>query len=380
MTRTPQGPRGGVAKRAPAESAPSRPATRPHQGEERYRRGGRRTTAEPLAASWDPAVEAGSGAAAEPADPTAAATDSAADDASEPSAGGSRRGRPRGGKKGIAGFLSTYGWRVYALPVLLVVTALAVFNTTNPGQEGAQAAGVQNQANANTDQTTSSRVPLVPNPDPKLYDAAKASAELPGGGAFPERGQRTWAVVPGKGEPFGGPNVFKYTIEVENGIDMPSVGTDFAHHVEQILRDTRSWIGDGKHGFQRVDSGKADLRISLTTQMTTREICGWDIKFEGSCYDPPSKRVTINTARWTRGAVAFQGALIDYKTYVINHEVGHGLGQQHKPCAKDGDLAPIMMQQSWGVSNDYLAALGTDNVKADGKTCRPNAWPYPTVN
>lgn len=38
-----------------------------------------------------------------------------------------------------------------------------------------------------------------------------------------------------------------------------------------------------------------------------------------------------------------------------------------------------MMQQTWGVSNDYLAALGTDRVAADGKVCEVNAWPYPVV-
>ncbi|MFB9430762.1 DUF3152 domain-containing protein [Streptoalloteichus tenebrarius] len=373
MTRTPQGPREGVAKRDHEASAPRRPASRPRQGEERFRRGSRRTSAEPLAASWDPL--AARAARDEDAPEAADVEESAANAATA-----SRRARGER-RTGLAGLLSTYGWRVYALPVLVVVTALALMNTVNSGQEGgAQAAGVQNQAKADSE-TPTSRVPPVPNPDPKLYDAAKASAELPGGGPFTERGQKSWSVVPGKGDPYGGPRMFKYTVEVENGIDLPEAGTDFAHHVEQILHDTRSWIGDKQHGFQRIeDSGRADLRISLTSQMTTREICGWDIPFEGSCYDPPSKRVTINIARWTRGAVVYQGSLVDYKTYVINHEVGHGLGYGHKPCQTDGQLAPIMMQQSWGVSNDYLATLGTDNVKADGKTCRPNPWPYPTVN
>ncbi len=88
--------------------------------------------------------------------------------------------------------------------------------------------------------------------------------------------------------------------------------------------------------------------------------------------------MTINVARWVRGAVSFQGALVEYKQYVVNHEVGHGLGYDHRPCQENGALAPVMMQQSWGVSNDYLAALGTDRVNKDGKVCKPNAWPYPT--
>lgn len=39
-----------------------------------------------------------------------------------------------------------------------------------------------------------------------------------------------------------------------------------------------------------------------------------------------------------------------------------------------------MMQQTWGVSNNDLAALTTDHVTPDNLTCHPNAWPFPTVN
>jgi hypothetical protein len=89
--------------------------------------------------------------------------------------------------------------------------------------------------------------------------------------------------------------------------------------------------------------------------------------------------VVINTARWARGAVAFQGNVVQYQQYVVNHEVGHGLGFPHIACDGPGRLAPVMMQQTWGVADDYLAALGTDHVTPDGLICQPNAWPFPTV-
>ncbi|MEU0880423.1 DUF3152 domain-containing protein [Lentzea sp. NPDC005914] len=218
----------------------------------------------------------------------------------------------------------------------------------------------------------------LPNPDPQLYSAALASAELPPGGDFTVEGAKKWAVVPGTGAPTGGSGVVKYTVEVEEGVQVVGGAAGFASDVDTILRDPRGWIGSGKHNFQRVDSGKPDLRISLTSQMTTRQVCGFQIKYEGSCFSSKDNRVTINVARWVRGAVSYQGALVEYKQYVVNHEVGHGIGYEHRPCQEAGALAPVMMQQSWGVSNDYLAALGTDRVTADGKVCRPNAWPYPT--
>ncbi|GGM42315.1 hypothetical protein GCM10012275_11650 [Longimycelium tulufanense] len=346
MTRTPQGPREAVAKRASTSStgaaASSRHVTR-RRGEARYQRGSRRTDAEPLAASWDPLAH---------------------------------RRREEASRERKKGLLATYGWRVYALPVLVVVTALAVLKGTEQPTDGSSVTGVGNLANTGP----TSRAPGVPNPDPQKFAEAKAAAELPPGGRFTERGEKKWDVVPGSSERFGGPKLFRYTVEVERGVEVTGGPETFGRDVDNILRDPRSWIADEQHGFQRVDSGEPDLRISLTSQMTTRDICGFEIPFEGSCYDPVSRRVVINIARWVRGAVAFQGSYVEYKQYVINHEVGHGLGFGHKPCGENGGLAPIMMQQSWGVSNDYLATLGTDGgVTADGKVCKANAWPYPTA-
>ena len=87
-------------------------------------------------------------------------------------------------------------------------------------------------------------------------------------------------------------------------------------------------------------------------------------------------------ARWVRGAAAFEGQLGLYRQYAINHEVGHVFDNPHVPCPETGGLAPIMMQQSFGTANDYLAQLTEENpqgtqIPRDGKVCRPNAWPYP---
>ncbi|MEV6235754.1 DUF3152 domain-containing protein [Lentzea sp. NPDC051838] len=257
------------------------------------------------------------------------------------------------------------------------VSAFAVRDAMKPeAAETQQTADPSTTPHDESGHSIGSRTPPAPNPDPKTFGAATASAELPPGGEFTAQGNRRWTVIPGASGPVGGPDRVTYTVEVEDGIALVGGPAGFASDVSTILADPRGWIGDGKHGFQRIDAGKPDLRIRLTSQLTTREVCGFSIPFEGSCVS--GTNVTINVARWVRGAVSFQGALVEYKQYVVNHEVGHGLGYDHKPCQENGALAPVMMQQSWGVSNDYLAALGTDRVSADGKVCKPNAWPYPT--
>ena len=96
--------------------------------------------------------------------------------------------------------------------------------------------------------------------------------------------------------------------------------------------------------------------------MTVREGCGYDIPLESSCYNPAygpdaQPRVFVNEARWVRGAVPFQGDIGSYRQYLINHEVGHAIGyQRHEPCAENGALAPVMMQQTFSTNNNDAAS------------------------
>ncbi|MGH3909168.1 MAG: DUF3152 domain-containing protein [Pseudonocardiaceae bacterium] len=326
---------------------------------------------QPLAASWDPQPE--------PTQPER--TQRRADTA--PGAGRHSGNRHGVGSPGwLARTLSTYGWRLYALPLLLVVTVLTLFDVA-----GSPPGSSKHTASAGFDDTPGSsegddaRAPLIPNPlgAPK-FEAVIESAVLPGGGPFTAQGAGAWRAVPGGGAAFGTGELFTYTVEVEDGVELEGGPAGFATTVDNTLNNPKSWIGSGHYQFRRTDDSQAaDLRVSLTSQQTTRAMCGFKIPFDASCWKSDQQRVVINNARWARGAVAFQGNVVQYQQYVVNHEVGHGLGFSHTSCAVSGQLAPVMMQQTWGVANDYLAALGTDNVAPDGKVCEPNAWPFPTV-
>jgi hypothetical protein len=209
------------------------------------------------------------------------------------------------------------------------------------------------------------------------------TAELPNGGAFPVSGAGTWHVVPGTTPQAGTGRVYTYTVEVEDGAVVPEGDAAFATAVEATLSDPRSWVGSHQIAVQRIDAGVPDFRVSLSSQLTTRGQCGYELQYEASCWKSDIKRVLINGARWVRGAGAFDGQLGLYRQYAINHEVGHVFRNPHVPCGAGGALAPVMMQQSFGVADDYLAQL-TDSspqggeIQRDGKVCRPNAWPFPT--
>jgi len=68
--------------------------------------------------------------------------------------------------------------------------------------------------------------------------------------------------------------------------------------------------------------------------------------------------VLINDRNWRNATAAWTGSLAGYRTYLINHEVGHWLGLGHFSCPSPGATAPVMLQQS---------------ISLDG--CEPNGWP-----
>jgi hypothetical protein len=289
----------------------------------------------------------------------------------------------------IGRFVSTYGWRAYALPVLIVLTVVVVYQTitgTSVPQPAHEAEGPV-QGPPTLDVGTA----IIGAPPKGLtqFDANLPTGILPAGGPFTEAGAKTWRIVPGTTDKVGAGNTksFTYTVEIEDGLDTTTFGGDdgFARMVDETLANPKSWTHNGLFAFTRIDPASGvepDFRVSLTSPMTVREGCGYDIPLEASCYNPSygndQARVFINEARWVRGAVPFQGDIGSYRQYVINHEVGHAIGyQRHEACPGNGDLAPIMMQQTFSTSNDDAAKFDPETVKADGLTCRFNPWPYP---
>jgi hypothetical protein len=285
----------------------------------------------------------------------------------------------------VRDFVRRYGWRAYALPILLVVTVVALLTTTT-GTEGTKptAATKQPAAGGQVAPATAhgSSPPVAPSTIPLKSDTAAGTAykavlkagALPSGPTFPKAGDGTFRVlkVPGGStKAVGAGTLYRYDVEVEKGITGINV-KQFAAMVQATLSDPRSWSGHGV-SVQRVDSGPINFRVSLTSSMTVRNLCGYDIPVETSCYAPANSvpglyvnRVVLNDSRWVRGAGPYVGDLNAYRTYMINHEDGHAMGHQHAHQCLPGGLAPVMMQQTFGLTS------------ADtGKNCGANPWPYP---
>ena len=298
------------------------------------------------------------------------------------------RDRPRQWRKQtwLGRFVTTYGWRAYALPVLMALTVLVVYQTVT-GTTSVKQAKSESIQGPPAIGAVGTAILDAPPRGLAVFDGNLPAGTLPEGGPFTEAGDKFWHVVPGTTSQVGQgtAKVFRYTVEIENGLDPTMYGGDnaFAQMVDLTLANPKGWTHNPQFAFIRIDAGKPDFRISLVSPVTVREGCGYEFRLETSCYNPVygadrQARVFINEARWIRGAVPFEGDVGSYRQYVINHEVGHAIGYvRHEPCDKQGALAPVMMQQTFSTSNDDGAKFDPEFVKADGKTCRFNPWPYP---
>ena len=152
----------------------------------------------------------------------------------------------------------------------------------------------------------------------------------------------------------------RFRVLVERGL--ATKPERFASDVLKVLCDGRSWIGSGRVRFRYDPEGP--LLIGLRTPDSTERRCMALIHLTVHRYYSCATRseVVLNSDRWFGGSESWAGSVTRYRQMLVNHEVGHALGQRHRGCPTDGNPAPVMMQQSKGTSTG-------------DKTCRPNPWP-----
>ena len=279
--------------------------------------------------------------------------------------------------------IQQFGWRAYVIPILTVITIWVLIDIAIPEKDNTT--DVNNTGNAANSSANLADPGL--GPDPATAQAPTLPiTELPAGGTFTMTGTGAYRTVgvPGAQRGEGKERTFTYVVEIEEGINTSAYGGDdaFATLIDATLTNVKGWTNDPRFRFEHIQETedlKPDLRIQLTSVETTHSLCGTDIEMETSCFYSEGGRVVINESRWVRGATPFQGDLGAYRQYLINHEVGHGIGYpDHDPCGGQGKLAPIMMQQTLSLSNSELAMIDPNEVyKDDGLVCVSNPWPYP---
>jgi hypothetical protein len=151
------------------------------------------------------------------------------------------------------------------------------------------------------------------------------------------------------------PGAIRVRIELEAGLAID--GGCFANEVMSILNDPRGWRGSDDVAFQRIDDSGYDLRLILASPERTDALC-YPARTAGRFSCRKQNSVILNLMRWETGTDEYSDDLSTYRTYLVNHEVGHFLGRGHLGCPGPGELAPVMMQQTKGLGD-----------------CAPNGWP-----
>ncbi len=256
-------------------------------------------------------------------------------------------------------FVHRYGWRAYAVPLLTVATVVTL------GDFAANGAGAPPTPVAATSPSSSApaEASVAVAEGEGVPDAAESAAAAPAHAEnYVEKGAGSVSVVDVTSPVYGTGPLKRFVVEIEDGIQVD--GPAFAEAVRGTLANPRSWGHGGRLSFQQVGSTAAaarqyDFKVTLISPGNMERYCpGVGTGGYTSCRY--GERAVINLARWATAVPDYAGDIATYRHYVINHEVGHALGNGHQTCPSPGAVAPVMQQQTLGLQG-----------------CVKNAWPYP---
>ena len=266
-------------------------------------------------------------------------------------------------------FVRRYGWRAYAVPVLTLATLLALVDlavtsvSDTAGTTDAAAVVQPAPTSASAGTTTAPPSSAADATSPAVGEGVPSNAPAaPSAPAYVEEGAGSVSAVDGTSGVYGTGPLRRFVVEVEDGIGVDGVG--FAAAVEETLGDPRSWLNGGRLSMQRVGAAEAaagayDFRVSLVSPGSMERYCpGVGTRGYTSCRY--GERAVINLARWETAVPDYAGDIPTYRHYMVNHEVGHALGNGHRNCPGPGQVAPVMQQQTLGLEG-----------------CTKNAWPFP---
>ncbi len=169
--------------------------------------------------------------------------------------------------------------------------------------------------------------------------AADAAARFPAAPAVAQAGTGRLRLlpIPGRDSRATGRQL-RYTVAIENGlrvriVDFPE--TDPVHFV--ALSPTQATAG-----------ARPDIQVILASPALVDRLC-YPLQTHGEVSCQVGGKVVLNARRWWAGASTYGDDLASYRTYLVNHEIGHALGRGHAPCSGEGGIAPVMLQQTIGL-------------------------------
>lgn len=183
--------------------------------------------------------------------------------------------------------------------------------------------------------------------------AADAAARFPAAPAVAQAGTGRLRLlpIPGRDSRATGRQL-RYTVAIENGLRVRIV--DFPETVRAILTARLGWESVDPVHFvalsptQATAGARPDIQVILASPALVDRLC-YPLQTHGEVSCQVGGKVVLNARRWWAGASTYGDDLASYRTYLVNHEIGHALGRGHAPCSGEGGIAPVMLQQTIGL-------------------------------
>lgn len=207
-------------------------------------------------------------------------------------------------------------------------------------------------------------------------------------------GTGVFNVVLGDDQPEGDGPTHSIRIEIEEGL--PLTPDALGVFVLTMLNDERGWGAKGRMTFVRTD-GVAEIRIVFASPNTVASLCSrpheaviLDIAPPKITLDPspgvsssssaipsasPSASpdlepscadrgiIVVNAYRWADGLEAFGEDRKAARAYLLQHFLGHLLGETDATCETAGERASVMVDHEFDIA-----------------PCLPNGWPHPLTS
>lgn len=247
--------------------------------------------------------------------------------------------------------------RTIAVTVILLLVAVVTVRLTIRGDTAPVGAAASRVTTPAKPSATATRTTNNEDGSAATETTAAGATEVPQEGT----GKLTVVSVPRAPVATSGRTV-RYTVEIEGGlgVDPVQVGTT----IQSVLLDPKGWQKvDGVRFVnvtpqQEAKGAHVDVRVTLASPGLTDRLCApMRTLSQVSCWN--GERSVLNFRRWALGDDSYGADVALYRVYQVNHEVGHGLGHQHRTCPGKGKRAPVMVQQTLDLGG-----------------CRP--WPYPS--
>ncbi len=172
--------------------------------------------------------------------------------------------------------------------------------------------------------------------------------------------------------------VFMYILLRRMNVNYYVYPSELDHNfVTQTIRIMSNSNWNKKYNIKNVASPEmADILIHLTPRSemdkwhTTPEYypgTNKQIRFSITVQHAKMKpEIFIDSENWLNGVPESGLSLDKYRSYVIQHEFGHGLGYDHDECAENTGICPVMYQATRGCGKGNVCGFKVSKRDLNG--------------